>query len=174
MEKKNRKTIMEKKKKIALFLMLMIFFMSIILFVVFAQVGKPSTFYGAVRIDGNPAPVGTLVSALVNGITTNYYVEQEGLYIISVTGGNNGDTIQFSVNGQSAGTGTYNSEQIQEKDLDVGISNQCIGYPCSWKTKDKLHSDCSSPYEGCVCMDGTSYYNKACCSGNVVGISRIT
>lgn len=141
---------------------------------VMAQVSYPSKFYGEVRIDGDPAPVGTLVRAEVDLIITNYYVESEGLYGIEVEGlaggGSEDQTITFTVDGMGAGTGIFDSSTIQEKDLSVGSVNNCEGY-CSWENKDPAHAPCGSPYEGCVCMyGGSSYYNKACCSGEVEGI----
>lgn len=161
------------KKLIGIFALAAIF-LGAIVFLVMAQLGQPSTFYGAVRIDGNPAPIGTLVRGVVNSINTDYYLTQEGLYVISVEGGNDGDTIQFYVDGQDAGTGIFNSTIIQEKDLDVGTPlSECNLYS-DWRTKDTSHSLCSPPYEGCVRKDGTTYYNKACCNGNIVGISKIT
>jgi uncharacterized repeat protein (TIGR01451 family) len=76
----------------------------------------PNTYYGAVTVDGNPAPIGATVIAWVNNlqVTATVTVLDNGaaVYTINVPGddpettpvegGVVGDVIQFQVNGQAA------------------------------------------------------------------------
>jgi len=61
----------------------------------------PSWFWGTVTMDGSSAPVGTVVSAWINGSNhpNNFTVAVEGWYgSMSITQGGENDTILFKIN----------------------------------------------------------------------------
>ncbi|MFC2066436.1 CARDB domain-containing protein [Chloroflexota bacterium] len=77
---------------------------------VYAQIPPiPHAFYGNVTINGDAAPVGTIVTAEVNGVqclTCSYTVKVAGQYgdtsesdYLTVQGSHSGDTVEFFVNG---------------------------------------------------------------------------
>jgi hypothetical protein len=81
----------------------------------------PSSFYGQV----SGAPVGALVSAVVDGHTTTtsvrYYPGYGTVYSIDVTGGNNKDWINFYVNGTKVATAVFMHGTDVNLDLKLPI-----------------------------------------------------
>lgn len=68
----------------------------------------PQVFIGAVTINGQPAPQGTEIAALIDGVSVaTAEVNDQGNYSITVSDQNVGATVTFTINGQPAGqTGT--------------------------------------------------------------------
>ncbi|MDD3135492.1 MAG: hypothetical protein PHF64_03245 [Methanoregula sp.] len=91
----------------------------------------PCEFYGQVNINGQPAPVGALIEAKINGQTAgSLTTTAPGAYggpgtfdtRLVVNGQANGDSITFSVNGILANqTATFQERNTQL--LDLTISN---------------------------------------------------
>lgn len=92
----------------------------------------PSTFYGRATIDGNPAPLGAAVTAVVNGVVmTTTTVLDNGIVVYQINipgddpltqpqleGGRNGDTVVFQVAGQPAlPTAIWNQDRVTKLDL---------------------------------------------------------
>jgi len=98
--------------------------------VVQSQVGQPSIFYGTITRDGQPAPIGTVISAWINGVdhVMDYTTTKKGEYdAIPVTGGQSGDTVQFKINGFDATpVAIYNPDLPQKIDL---ICTNCNNPP---------------------------------------------
>ncbi len=93
--------------------------------------GLPAIFYGTVTVSGSPAAVGTTIQAQVNSVacSTPCTVATAGSYpLMMVTCGNDGDTVQFYVNGVAAQTyingvaapAVYHPGQYNRIDLIVG------------------------------------------------------
>jgi len=109
---------------------------------VFAPIKFPHTIYGAVYIDGVPAPSGTAVSCFINGAqhnsgaengaTPNATVLPSGEYIINVGGDDGvapkegaiaGDAITFAVNGRTVErTITFSPGGTTKLDLVIGAA----------------------------------------------------
>jgi hypothetical protein len=98
-----------------------------------AQPPLPSTFYGtASDADGNLVPEGTTVTAYVDDVMAGSdTTDADGNYVIDVLGddqgttevegGTAGDTVTFTIGGDSAGqTGTFMSGTPQMLNLSVG------------------------------------------------------
>ncbi|WP_292729898.1 hypothetical protein [Methanoculleus sp.] len=91
----------------------------------------PCAFQGSVTIDGNPAPAGTTVAALIDGetrgeITTTEigkygdYMELGDKLVVGGDGEDAGKTIRFTVNGVYAGeTATFTAGDGRRLDLSV-------------------------------------------------------
>ena len=78
------------------------------------------TFLGSVSIDGNPAPQGTVVVAVINGVpVASANVDADGKYeIVLAEGANEGDTAAFTVDGLLAGeTATIVGGAVDELNL---------------------------------------------------------
>ncbi|GBD24460.1 hypothetical protein HRbin29_02138 [bacterium HR29] len=85
-----------------------------------AQPVPPAVFSGSVTIGGNPAPAGTVVVAyLGNTACGTTIVSTPGQYVLQCAGGQVGDTVTFTVNGQPAGSGTWNNTQLNTVNLVV-------------------------------------------------------
>ena len=72
----------------------------------FAVPGVPNQFYGDVRINGNPAPDGTSVTARINGEVAASVTVSDGSYNMKVKDPDNdrgGDTVNFFVDGKDTG-----------------------------------------------------------------------
>ena len=93
--------------------------------VVQSQVGRPANFWGTVTRDGQPAPIGTVISAWINDeIHGEFTVKTKGEYgIMSVTGGQSGDIIQFKINGFDTGQSAPWSIDIRELNLNCTNCN---------------------------------------------------
>jgi len=96
----------------------------------------PHAFYGTVTINGPNAPVGTVVSAKINGVNAGSYtttvagqygnVATRGYLAVSCDGANDGDTITFYVTNENGtvtgGTATFAvGGGPTEKNLSVNI-----------------------------------------------------
>ena len=84
--------------------------------------GLPAIFWGSITINGSNAPVGTQVTARINDV-------QQGSYTVSTAGsygdmlvqnGNDGDTVQFYINGSPAQTAVFHPGQRNRVDLSLG------------------------------------------------------
>lgn len=63
----------------------------------------PQVFIGAVTINGQPAPLGTEIAALVNGVSVaTAEVDDQGNYRITVSDQPVNNTVTFTINGQPA------------------------------------------------------------------------
>jgi len=97
----------------------------------------PSSFYGTVKVNGANVPVGTTVSARINGVqyasTTAFLYNGDTVYsldvlgdnpdTVAVDGGREGDSIQFEVGGTLAGeTGVWHSGTNVKQDLTISGS----------------------------------------------------
>jgi len=94
----------------------------------------PQAFYGTVKISDANAPVGTVVSAKINGVNAGSYttkvsgqygnVDTRDYLAVSCDGANDGDTIAFYVSGVSTGqTATFEvAGGPTEKNLTVTIA----------------------------------------------------
>ena len=65
----------------------------------------PSTIYGTLYIDGLPAPVGTVIEAVAEGIQNvnngnPFTIVEEGKYQIAITGVSSGTNITFKINNE--------------------------------------------------------------------------
>jgi hypothetical protein len=79
----------------------------------------PAEYYGTVTINGNPAPAGTVVTAVINNqVAGSITTTNSGIYggagtfaqRLVVAGTENGQTIQFQINGRKAAqTSTFQS-----------------------------------------------------------------
>jgi len=81
----------------------------------------PQLFWGSITIDGSNAPVGTQVTAKINDV-------QQGSYTVSTAGsygnmlvqnGNEGDTVQFYINGSAVQTAIFHPGQRSRVDLSL-------------------------------------------------------
>ena len=100
---------------------------------VFAVPQMPHQFYGDVTIDGVAAPNGISVEAKIGGVTYKTTTTLDGKYghsplfkldsddpdVAGITGGVNGDTIQFYVDGVLATTYTYAIGGSNSLDLEI-------------------------------------------------------
>jgi hypothetical protein len=84
--------------------------------------GLPAIFWGSITINGSNAPVGTQVTAKINDV-------QQGSYTVSTAGsygdmlvqnGNEGDTVQFYINGSPAQTAVFHPGYRNRVDLSLG------------------------------------------------------
>ncbi|WP_254861586.1 CARDB domain-containing protein [Halovivax gelatinilyticus] len=93
--------------------------------------GVPAAYYGDVEIDGEPAPVGTHVAAVVDGeIVDAIHVEEPGVYGGPDPGddklevrADDGDEVTFQVNGKPVETVPWESASTERVDLsgaDIG------------------------------------------------------
>jgi len=117
------------KRKISIILILALFTIS--LTIVNAVPGIPHKFYGEAYIDGVPAPYGTLVEAKIDGVTYAATTTVSGYYgvvsiftvpaddpdIIGKDGGENGDIIDFYVDGVWASDFTFLEGEVTELNL---------------------------------------------------------
>lgn len=108
---------------------------------VLAIPGMPHEFYGTVRINGNLAPEGTIITTQVNGVANsdtivienrygwdpdyNYSSNPTHFFVTDPNGSNAGKTITFFVNGTQAGTAVFTnaSDPIRLTHLDLGITD---------------------------------------------------
>ena len=105
--------------------------------------GIPNQFYGKITVNGNAAPDGVRVDAVVNGVkfstTTKdgkygysaplFYVLADNPDTTESEGGVNGDTIEFYLNNVLAGTHGFENGAIEELNLlasgvDLGDSSE--------------------------------------------------
>ena len=91
--------------------------------IVSAQEPPPNRFYGAVRIDGNPAPPGATIEAFARGVSAaRTTVTTVGRYLFDVPRLSNGTPLTFKVNGHDvAETATW--QQGQRTPLDLNASS---------------------------------------------------
>ena len=84
--------------------------------------GLPAMFYGTVTISGSSAAVGTVIQAQINSaVQGSFTVATAGSYgNMLVSNGNNGDTVQFYVNGVAAQTAVYHPGERNQIDLSTG------------------------------------------------------
>ena len=85
------------------------------------QVNPPHAFVGSVTVDGENAPPGTVVEAVINGtVAASTEVGADGKYTLLVQGANPGDTITFTVAGQTvSASGTFEIGRISQMDLNA-------------------------------------------------------
>lgn len=102
--------------------------------------GIPHKFYGTVIIDGYPAPDGTDIDALIDGVIYEWTTTSGGLYGMdglfsvpaddsdtsNIEGGVNGDLIDFAVDGEYAGSFTFTSGAITNLDLEITTATYTI------------------------------------------------
>ena len=114
---------------------IIIFFVFLIaLETVFSMPGIPSDFYGTVKIGGQDAPIGTVITAYIDGQNYgSFTVTVSGKYgLFSITGddpdttsgkegGVNGDTLTFKVNGQTV-TQTGIWQQGESVELNLALT----------------------------------------------------
>jgi len=102
----------------------------------------PHAFYGAVAINGSPAPVGTLVKVMGEGVQTGVGTNPIETTVAGEYGGGtdpmapklvvqgsvaDGTTVTFYVNGFSTGqTATWHSGEVTEVDLAVTIEEDAV------------------------------------------------
>ena len=90
--------------------------------VVYAIPPTAQTFWGSVTLDGSSASDGTSVTAEMNGRTAGSDSTSGGNYsliIQTIEGDNAGDTIDFFVDGNDAGSTTLNPGGLTEYDLSA-------------------------------------------------------
>src|SRR5512138_1963785 len=93
----------------------------------------PAEYYGTVTINGNPAPAGTEISALINGsIVGNLVTARAGSYggtgtfdpRLVVAGTGDGEPIVFLINGKPADqTGVYHPGDLRELSLSAQLGS---------------------------------------------------
>jgi len=170
------------KKQNLIFLALALAIITIYIIIAISQ-ELPSGFWGNAYIDGNPAPVGAVVSAFIDSVKCGEYtIETEGIYGVVVAPatthpgcGTEGAVVVFKINGNTATpTGIWHSGTNQY--LDISYSGAppmtcSLGAGCGnctdWVTAAKPHVACSSPFNGCVRNSGGSYYDWQCCGGMI-------
>jgi len=102
----------------------------------------PHAFYGVVEINGSPAPVGTLVKVVGEGVQTGVgtnpiVTDVEGEYgggtdpmapkLVVQGGVSDGTTVTFYVNGFSTGqTATWHSGEVTEVNLSATIEDGAV------------------------------------------------
>lgn len=85
-----------------------------------AQPLPPAVYTGTVTIGGQPAPPGTAVVASIGGtVCGSTVVTQVGQYTLQCSGGQPGQTVTFTVNGQPAGSAPYNNTRLNNVNLTV-------------------------------------------------------
>ena len=118
---------------------IIIFFVFLIaLKTVFSMPGIPSDFYGTVKIGGQDAPIGTVITAYIDGQNYgSFTVTVSGKYgLFSITGddldtsgkegGVNGDTLIFKINGQTVmQIGTW--QQGESIELNLALTTSTSG-----------------------------------------------
>ncbi len=91
--------------------------------IVSAQEPPPNRFYGAVRIDGSPAPPGATIEAFARGVSAaKATVTTVGRYLFDVPRLSNGTPLTFKVNGHDV-TETATWQQGQRTPLDLNASS---------------------------------------------------
>ena len=91
--------------------------------IVSAQEPPPNRFYGAVRIDGNPAPPGTPIEAFARGVSAaKTTVTSAGRYLFDVPRLSNGTPLTFKVSGYDV-VETATWQQGQRTPLDLNASS---------------------------------------------------
>ena len=139
------------KRRLSTILILALFITSFAL--VYAVPGIPHQFYGTVTVDGAPAPYGTLVEAKIDGVTYATTTTVSGDYgvdplftvpaddpdVVGKEGGEDGDIIDFYVDGVWASDYTFQSGsvtllnliavQVIEYDIDLFEGWNLIGLP---------------------------------------------
>ena len=101
--------------------------LSVFLTTVFAIPGIPHQFKGTVIINGTPAPDGTIVDAVIEGDTFRtasvgavYGTDPaETFFVQDPNGGRRAKTIEFFVDGISAGTELFLNGELTPKDLSI-------------------------------------------------------
>lgn len=96
---------------------------------------EPSRFHGSVTVNGEPAPDGTLIEAVIRGIVCGAGTAEDGRYALSVrAGGGEGDDYQKGCGGGgdevsfrfgdlvAEQKGTFAGLTIQKLDLNFGVS----------------------------------------------------
>jgi len=120
--------------------LLFVLILSMLVFVApaVAQISPPPSipsyhvFHGEVKIDGNPAPDGTMVSAHIGSLSWStvtsdgaygnrelFFVPSDDTAVPGKDGGANGDEIIFKVDGEEAATYTFQSTTATNLNLNV-------------------------------------------------------
>ncbi len=140
------------KIKIKKFSVILLLIAIAIVAIVSALPPSSSDFRGTLTINGNPAPIGTVISAWINNVpypTDSTVYTADGSYkILSVNGddldteeiiegGRNGDTVAFkvSLDGKryiADQTGIWNSGTNQKIDLTVNPKSGAITMKKGW------------------------------------------
>ena len=90
------------------------------------QANPPHAFLGSATVEGEPAPPGTIVEAVIDGsVVATTEVGADGTYTLLVEGANPGDTVEFTVAGQPASaSGVFEVGGVSRLDLDGSGSPQ--------------------------------------------------
>ncbi len=120
--------------------------------IIVAALSSSSDFSGKLTINGNPAPIGTVISAWINNVhyptDSTVYADDGSYKILSVNGddpdteeiiegGRNGDTVAFkvSLDGKryiADQTGIWNPDTNQKIDLTVTPKLKTINLKNGW------------------------------------------
>ncbi len=134
-----------------------------------AQGGPPQRFYGAVSLNGAPAPNGTPIVGLINGIPCGNTTAQDGRYVLDVSQPVapqpcfvEGTTVTFTIGGVaaaqtapfqqgyftpldlSAGGGSQPAQRFQESYLDLADPRPCMPAPCDANRTALWNGDASA------------------------------
>ncbi|ATU07408.1 hypothetical protein [Methanohalophilus portucalensis] len=114
-----------KLRKISIILFISVSLLLMGISVVLAMPSIPMSVDGNITIDNEPAPVGTIVTAEIDGETVDKYVVQDdGWYMLTIEGEaeDSGKTIEFFINDKNTGI-TENWESGSNLKIDLAISS---------------------------------------------------